>query len=121
MADPVGRYDFEARQGSQLRAVFTVTDTDLSDDDLRMQVRTKPGGDLLIDVSLGDGIEFGTDGSDGQFVVTVGATTMADVPVSGSDGWVYDIERVVGGVEDATQAIVQGRFHVAAEVTVPVV
>lgn len=121
-----GALDFIARQGTRFRRQVAVTEDgdtalDLTGYDIRMQVRRLPADDdtdVLLDLTLDDEITFEDDDpTTGVFVLFVGADVMADIPGSGEDGFVYDLELVPNGVEAEAFALLVGRFVVELEVT----
>ena len=110
-----GVYNIRCDQGSTLRRVITVTQSDGTPVDLtgygaRMQVRRRiTSTDALLDLNTEDGgIELG--GEDGTITISISASQTAEVARSG----VYDLELVNGAT---VTKILRGQFILQPEVT----
>jgi len=110
------RYTIAARQGSTLRAHFTMeTDgepVDLTGRTARMNVRPSAGSQSLI---LDATPYFTLGGTEGTILLEVPASVMESVP---GKTYVYDIELVTPDPgEDDVVTILEGSFVVDPEVT----
>jgi len=110
-----GRYNIVAEQGATFTLQFTVdtdgVEWDLSTYSARMQVRSSADATTaFLDLSSTDGdISLSAVG---VVIVTVGATTMSDVP-AGRHAYDLEVESAGGLVT----RLLEGKFTVRAEVT----
>lgn len=108
-----GRYDLSLLQGSSFSKVFAARESDgttvvpLTGYAGRAQMRTRPGGDLLLEFTVA------VDADDGTVTLSATDEETAEVARSG----VYDIE-----LEQAGEVIrfVSGNVTLSREVTVPI-
>lgn len=113
---PAVRYDLSIEQGATFRVVFEWRDStnaliDTSGYTPHLQARTKPGGDLLLDLDTGNGLTL--DG--GVLSVRIGA----DVTATLTRGGVYDLE--LHGLADPTDVVrlAWGSVKLSKQVTLP--
>lgn len=115
----VASYDMTILQGATLRRIFVWQDEagdpiPLAGWRARMQVRNKPGGDVLVSITSEDGgILLAPNGADGEIHIRIGANLTDLILKSGF----YDIEMV--SITDPTEVkrLVQGRAILSKQVT----
>lgn len=112
-----GTYNITIEQGARWTRVLTVeTDGEawnLTGYSARMQIRKKVGGDLYVELTVGDGITLG--GAEGTITLTIGATDTAALDFSSGR---YDLELIPASGEDDAIRLLQGTVTLSKEVTV---
>lgn len=115
-----GTHDLTIEQGAyfELAGTLYVDDAhtepfDFTGYTMRGQIRKKAHGELLatFECTLG--------GAAGTWAAVIGATDTAEIPATNATHtWVYDLELVPPGGEDAVERFLMGSVTVSAEVTV---
>lgn len=109
------RYDFTIFQGATFDRTITWRDgngqeVNLTGYTARLQVRDRVGGEVLLDLSTGDGITLG--GPAGTIALAISAVDTAALRFSQA---VYDLELTSAG--DEVTRLMQGKVLLSPEVT----
>lgn len=108
-----GIYNINAYRNDTLQLTFTIKDKDnnpvnLTTADLKLQVRSKPDGDLLLAMTEGNGL---TVGGAGNNIITV--SKIIDINDCGS--YVYDLQATFSS--GVVSTYVKGMFIVHKDIT----
>ena len=106
----------KVRNNVDFRYVVSLTDgedaLDITTASFFMQVVPKLGtATVVLDLSLGDGLELFTDGTDGKLVINVDHLVMVDIPVG---NYKYDLVMVRGAL---SEVVIEGTMKIRAGVT----
>jgi len=114
MGSYAGQYNWIADKGATLTRVITwystgTTPVDLTSYTAKMQVRSVPGGAVVLELSTANG-RIALGGAAGTITITAAASVMNMT----ADLYQYDLEMTNGAV---VTRLVQGSFEVRDEVT----
>lgn len=107
------RLNFEIDAGASWDESITWDGQNITSRTLRMQIRRKRGGDLVLELTEGNGRINVVDGSSGQFTINLNATETASL----SGEYVYDLELVDDSDSTDVVKLIRGYIYVWPEVT----
>lgn len=73
------------------------TPLDISAASFTLKAKNKLTGAVVLTATLGDGLQFATDGTDGKLMINVDTLVLADIPVG---KYIYDVKMVRDGADD---------------------
>jgi hypothetical protein len=108
------RLNFEIDAGASWNEAVQWSGQDIRSHTLRMQIRRKRGGELILELTEGNGRIVVTNGNSGHFTISLNANETA--PLIGE--YVYDLEIVDDADSTDVVKLIRGFIYVWPEVTV---